>query len=103
MIQANDVLDPPTLAPAGEAARHAIRRGEWQGPTAGLAANCMQAHLVILPASLAEDFRDFCVHNPQACPLLAVSEPGQVMLPTLATTSTCVPTCRPIASGARAN
>lgn len=65
------------------AARLAIRRGDHRGPTAGLAAGYVQGNLAILPASHAADFLKFCVLNPQSCPVLAVSEPGQTALPTL--------------------
>ena len=33
-----------------------------------------QANLIVLPRSLAGDFRTFCERNPRPCPLLAVSE-----------------------------
>jgi uncharacterized protein YcsI (UPF0317 family) len=59
-----------------DALRAAIRRGTWTGPTAGLAPGCAQANLVVLPASDALDFLRFCVHNPQPCPVLEVTEPG---------------------------
>ena len=74
-----------TLQPArpSVAARLAIRRGDHTGPTAGLAAGYVQANLAILPASHADDFLKFCVRNPQSCPVLAVSEPGDTALPAL--------------------
>src|SRR3954463_14187298 len=56
--------------------RAAIRRGTWSGPTAGLAPGAAQANLVVLPATDALDFLRFCVHNPQACPVLEVPAPG---------------------------
>ena len=59
-----------------DALRAAIRRGTWTGPTAGLAPGCAQANLVVLPASDALDFLRFCVHNPQPCPVLEVTDPG---------------------------
>jgi uncharacterized protein YcsI (UPF0317 family) len=59
-----------------DALRAAIRRGAWSGPTAGLAPGATQANLVILPVSDAFDFLRFCVHNPQPCPVLEVTEPG---------------------------
>src|SRR3954462_7770272 len=58
------------------AARAAIRRGEWTGPTAGLAPGCTQANLVMLPAADAFDFLRFCVRNPKPCPVLEVTDPG---------------------------
>lgn len=60
----------------GAEARALIRAGDWRRPTAGMAAGWVQANLVILPQAEAEDFRRFCDRNPQACPLLDVTEPG---------------------------
>lgn len=65
--------------PATEA-RLRIRRGEHQGHTGGMAPDAVQANLVILPESHAADFLRFCQRNAQACPLLAVSEPGDFRL-----------------------
>lgn len=83
-----ELLDPappavqaPPAAASAQAARARIRRGEHRGHTAGLAPGHVQGNLMILPAALAGDFLRFCQRNPQACPLLAVSEPGD---PTLA-------------------
>ena len=64
-------------------ARQAIRRGEWVNHTSGLAPHNAQGNLVILPEALAGDFLRFCQRNPKPCPLLAVSEPGDPMLPML--------------------
>lgn len=60
----------------GTAARQAIRSGEWQGPTAGLAPGYVQANLVILPQAHASDFARFCARNPKSCPVLDVTAPG---------------------------
>jgi uncharacterized protein YcsI (UPF0317 family) len=60
-----------------------IRRGEFTGPTSGLAPGNVQANLVILPKSLAHDFLRFAQANPKPCPVLAVSEPGDPFLPML--------------------
>jgi uncharacterized protein YcsI (UPF0317 family) len=68
----------------GVEARHAIRRGEWSGPTAGLAPGYVQGNLAILPNELAYDFMRFCQLNPKPCPLLAVGAPGEFRLPSLA-------------------
>jgi len=57
-------------------ARARIRKGEWTGPTAGLAPGYVQANLVILPEDVADDFEQFCRANPQSLPLLDVTEPG---------------------------
>jgi uncharacterized protein YcsI (UPF0317 family) len=43
----------------------------------------VQGNVVILPEGDANDFLRYCQRNPKPCPLLAVSEPGQAMLPTL--------------------
>ena len=64
-------------------ARVAIRSGEWTGHTSGLAEGHVQGNVVILPELLANDFLRYCQRNPKPCPLLAVSEPGEVLLPSL--------------------
>jgi uncharacterized protein YcsI (UPF0317 family) len=58
------------------ALREAIRAGRFSGPTAGLAAGCVQANVVILPSADAADFAEFCRANDRACPLIARTEPG---------------------------
>ena len=63
--------------------RQAIRRGDWVKHTSGLASRNAQGNIAILPESLAMDFLRFCQRNPKPCPLLAVSEPGEPLLPTL--------------------
>ena len=65
------------------AVRRAIRSGEITGSTAGLAPGCVQGNIVILPAPQAGAFAEFCRANQQACPLLAVSQPGDPALPAL--------------------
>jgi uncharacterized protein YcsI (UPF0317 family) len=64
------------VATDAQRARLSIRRGEWTGPTAGLAPGCTQANLVVLPADDAFDFMRFCLRNPKPCPLLEVTDPG---------------------------
>ncbi len=64
-------------------ARMRIRHGEVTGNTAGMAPGHVQGNLMILPQALAHDFLLFCQRNPQPCPVLAVSEPGDPMIPTL--------------------
>lgn len=56
--------------------RQACRVGKWVGPTCGLAPGFAQANLVTLPAASAFDFLLFCQRNPQACPLVEVTDPG---------------------------
>jgi uncharacterized protein YcsI (UPF0317 family) len=58
------------------ALREAIRRGDWSGPTAGLAPGATQANLVVLPEADAFDFLRFCVRNPEPCPVLEVTDRG---------------------------
>lgn len=60
--------------------RAAIRRGEWQMPTAGLAPGNVQTNLVILPHKSAFDFLLFALRNPQACPIIEVTDPGSPFL-----------------------
>lgn len=67
----------------GRAVRLAARSGRLRAPTAGLARGFVQANLVILPLALADDFLRFCQRNPKPCPLLAVSDLGDVRLPGL--------------------
>jgi len=72
----------PAFASAYEA-RQASRAGDWVSHTSGLAPGYAQGNVVILPQGLAADFLRFCQRNPKPCPVLAVSEPGEPLLPTL--------------------
>ena len=63
--------------------RKAIRERRRTGHTAGAAPGYVQGNICILPKAYAAEFRDFCERNPKPCPLLAMSEPGDPMLPTL--------------------
>jgi uncharacterized protein YcsI (UPF0317 family) len=63
--------------------RAAIRAGTWSQHTSGLARDHVQGNVVILPQALAGDFLRYCQRNPKPCPVLAVSEPGDAMLPAL--------------------
>jgi uncharacterized protein YcsI (UPF0317 family) len=63
--------------------RRAIRAGTFAGLTTGLVPGFVQVNLVVLPAFHANDFVAFCRANEAACPVLAVSEPGDPRLPTL--------------------
>jgi uncharacterized protein YcsI (UPF0317 family) len=65
------------------AVRRAIRQGRWTSHTSGVGQDRVQGNVVILPEGDANDFLRYCQRNPKPCPLLAVSEPGQAMLPTL--------------------
>src|SRR5882757_2688117 len=75
---------PSELPRTGLDARRAIRAGDFNGPTAGIAPGYVQGNLAILPAAIAGDFMRFCQLNPKPCPLLAASAPGDFRLPTLA-------------------
>ncbi|MGA2550196.1 MAG: putative hydro-lyase [Burkholderiaceae bacterium] len=74
-----DAHSPHFLTPAQ--LRALCRSGEWQAPTAGVAAGFVQANLVILPREFAFDFLLFCQRNPKPCPLIEVLEPGVVLPP----------------------
>ncbi len=67
-------MDYAQLSPVE--ARRLIRSGEWRRPTTGLALGYVQANLVILPQSWAEEFSDFCQLNSRSAPLLDVTAPG---------------------------
>lgn len=68
---------------AGDLIRAPIRAGTWTSHTSGLSRDLVQGNVVILPQALATDFLRYCQRNPKPCPLLAVSEPGDPMLPAL--------------------
>ncbi len=57
-------------------ARKLIRSGEWNRPTTGLALGYVQANLVILPQSWAEEFAIFCHLNPRPAPILEITCAG---------------------------
>jgi uncharacterized protein YcsI (UPF0317 family) len=63
--------------------RRLIREGVWTSHTSGLANDHVQGNVVILPEALAGDFLRYCQRNPKPCPVLAVCEPGQPLLPAL--------------------
>ena len=67
----------------GYQARLSSRRGEARGHTADVAPGNVQGNLMVLPKHLASDFMLYCQRNPRPCPILAVSEPGNPMLPSL--------------------
>ncbi len=69
------------LSPLAERLR--IRSGDFAGQTAGLAPGYVQGNIAILPADYANEFLRFCQANPKPCPLLAIGEPGEPMLPGL--------------------
>ncbi|WP_041249617.1 putative hydro-lyase [Gluconacetobacter diazotrophicus] len=63
--------------------RRLCRAGESGPVTAGMAAGYIQANIVMLPASLADAFHEFCLRNPKPCPLVGMSRPGDYRLPSL--------------------
>ena|SRR5215204_5443390 len=65
------------------AVRLAARAQRITGQTAGLAPGFVQGNLVVLPASVADEFLRFCQRNPKPCPLIAVSEPGEPRIASL--------------------
>jgi uncharacterized protein YcsI (UPF0317 family) len=68
---------------AGRQVRRAAREGRITTQTSGLAPGLVQGNLVVLQQNLADDFLRFCQANPKPCPVLAVGEPGEPVLPTL--------------------
>ncbi len=56
------------------ALRAACREREFVETTSGACPGFAQANLIVLPGSLADDFRLFCERNPRPCPLLLASE-----------------------------
>jgi uncharacterized protein YcsI (UPF0317 family) len=76
MIKAAEALTPLEL-------RRQIRSGGHKTTTAGRALGHLQGNLVILPADWALDFAVFCQRNPKPCPLLAISDRGDPVLPSL--------------------
>ena len=56
--------------------RQWARDGKWQGPTTGCCDGYVQANLVVVPQADAEDFLTFCHRNPQPCPLIEQTDPG---------------------------
>lgn len=67
--------DVAGLAPAG--ARELFRAG-LREPTSGWCAGWTQANLVAVPRDLAYDLLLFAQRNPAPCPVLDVTEPGEV-------------------------
>lgn len=60
--------------------RALIATGEWTCPTAGILDDYQQANLVIVPASAADEFSEYCRLNADACPLLVQGTPGDPLL-----------------------
>ncbi|OQS04434.1 hypothetical protein THRCLA_03333 [Thraustotheca clavata] len=58
--------------------REVCRSGDFDSNSAGYAPGYAQANLVILPKEHAYDFLLFCQRNPKPCPLLEVSDVGNI-------------------------
>lgn len=67
----------------GHTVRVACRDGTLQGHTSGFAPGYVQGNLVVLPAENAGHFAQFCERNPKPCPIIGLSEGGDVTLPGL--------------------
>jgi len=65
-----------TAAFTGAEFRSIVRSGKWTAPTVGAASRYLQAHLVVLPASDANEFAEFCELNGEAFPVLESGEAG---------------------------
>ncbi|TNE76025.1 MAG: putative hydro-lyase [Gammaproteobacteria bacterium] len=63
--------------------RARIRYGEYEDNTSGQCPGFVQGNVVILTADWATDFLQFCQFNPRPCPLIAMSEAGEPILPEL--------------------
>jgi uncharacterized protein YcsI (UPF0317 family) len=64
--------------------RTAIRAGTFARPTNGISLDYIQCNILIVAEREAADFAEFCTKNIKSCPVIAVSKPGAVDLPTLA-------------------
>jgi uncharacterized protein YcsI (UPF0317 family) len=69
-------------AESGRDIRYSARAG-FTGLTVGRARGYVQANLAVIPAKFAADFEAYCHANPQACPLLGMSEAGSPAMPDL--------------------
>jgi len=56
--------------------RRLVAAGEWTAPTAGILDDYQQANLLVVPSAAADDFAEYCRRNPDVCPLLARTVPG---------------------------
>lgn len=75
------MVDTGDATQTGHDVRIACRAGRITGQTSGLAPGFAQANLVVVPREHAFDFLLFCQRNPKPCPVLDVTEPGQVAPP----------------------
>ncbi len=63
--------------------RKKIRLEHYSNHTSGLAANKLQANIVILPNEYTDDFLNFCKLNPKACPLVGQTKLNKPYFDTL--------------------
>jgi uncharacterized protein YcsI (UPF0317 family) len=56
--------------------REIVRRGEWSTVNTNACQGYAQTNLVIVPKSLAFEFLLFCHRNPNPCPVIDVTDPG---------------------------
>lgn len=63
--------------------RNAVRTGQFTGNTSGSLPGLVQGNVVILPQIVADRFIQFCQLNPVPCPVIGVSKPGDVTIPSL--------------------
>jgi len=54
--------------------RAACRNEQLSGTTAGLASEYIQANLIVLPMSYAQDFKHLCIRNPVPLPLITTCD-----------------------------
>jgi len=57
--------------------RKLVRRGRWADVTTIACKGYTQTNLVIVPKSMAFEFFLFCQRNPQPCPIIEVTDPGE--------------------------
>ena len=81
-MSSNRLSHIESLSPAD--CRQLIAQHQYSGPTAALAKGYVQANLVVLPQTIAEDFQQFAHNNPQPCPLLEVTAAGEKQLKKIA-------------------
>lgn len=65
-------------------ARDIFRLNKYYGNSAGFCMGYVQANVVVVPASEAKDFKEFCDRNSAAFPVLYVSQAGETGAPPLA-------------------
>ena len=58
--------------------RALVRKGAWKDVSLEVCEGFAQANMVIIPQEYAFEFLLFCNRNPQPCPVLDVTEPGEV-------------------------